>query len=47
MEGNAGWRSESEYFTSCITTWGELMFHLKSAAEGNRAAHSSLLGIWN
>ena len=31
---HAGWRSETEYFTSCNTTWGELMFRLKSAAEG-------------
>jgi hypothetical protein len=29
-----GWRSETEYFTSCNTTWGELMFRLKAAAEG-------------
>lgn len=31
---HAGWRSESDYFLSCNTTWGELMFRLKSAAEG-------------
>jgi hypothetical protein len=31
---HAGWRAESEYFTSCNTTWGELMFRLKAAAEG-------------
>lgn len=31
---HAGWRSESEYFISCNTTWGELMFRLKAAAEG-------------
>lgn len=31
---HAGWRTESEYFTSCNTTWGELMFRLKAAAEG-------------
>jgi hypothetical protein len=29
-----GWRSETDYFVSCNTTWGELMFRLKSAAEG-------------
>lgn len=29
------WRAETEYFTCCNTTWGELMFRLKSAAEGN------------
>jgi hypothetical protein len=31
---HAGWESDTEYFLSCNTTWGELMFRLKSAAEG-------------
>jgi len=31
---HAGWRAESAYFMSCNTTWGELMFRLKAAAEG-------------
>jgi uncharacterized protein YndB with AHSA1/START domain len=31
---HAGWRAETDYFVSCTTTWGELMFRLKSAAEG-------------
>jgi hypothetical protein len=31
---HGGWRSETEYFTACNTTWGELMFRLKAAAEG-------------
>jgi uncharacterized protein YndB with AHSA1/START domain len=31
---HAGWRTESAYFRSCNTTWGELMFRLKAAAEG-------------
>ncbi len=31
---HAGWRRETPYFTSCNTTWGELMFRLKAAAEG-------------
>jgi hypothetical protein len=31
---HSGWRSETAYFVSCNTTWGELMFRLKSAAEG-------------
>ena len=31
---HAGWRTETDYFTSCNTTWGELMFRLKPAAEG-------------
>jgi hypothetical protein len=34
---HAGWRSETDYFTSCNTTWGELMFRLKAAAEGKRS----------
>ncbi|MBZ5620975.1 MAG: SRPBCC domain-containing protein [Acidobacteriia bacterium] len=31
---HAGWQSETDYFVSCNTAWGELMFRLKSAAEG-------------
>ena len=31
---HAGWRAESDYFVSCSTTWGALMFRLKAAAEG-------------
>ena len=31
---HAGWASETDYFVSCNTTWGELMFRLKAAAEG-------------
>jgi uncharacterized protein YndB with AHSA1/START domain len=31
---HAGWQSATDYFVSCTTTWGELMFRLKSAAEG-------------
>jgi uncharacterized protein YndB with AHSA1/START domain len=31
---HSGWAAETEYFTSCNTTWGELVFRLKSAAEG-------------
>lgn len=31
---HAGWQSESDYFVSCATVWGELMFRLKAAAEG-------------
>ncbi len=31
---HAGWKAESDYFYSCTTTWGELMFRLKAAAEG-------------
>jgi hypothetical protein len=31
---HAGWQAETDYFTSCNTAWGELMFRLKAAAEG-------------
>jgi hypothetical protein len=31
---HAKWRSETPYFTSCNTTWGELMFRIKAEAEG-------------
>ena len=31
---HAGWKAETDYFTSCNTTWGGLMFRLKAAAEG-------------
>jgi uncharacterized protein YndB with AHSA1/START domain len=30
---HAGWQSATDYFASCTTTWGELMFRLKAAAE--------------
>lgn len=29
-----GWANETDYFTSCNTTWGELMYRLKAVAEG-------------
>jgi hypothetical protein len=31
---HGNWRSTSDYFVACNTTWGELMFRLKAAAEG-------------
>jgi hypothetical protein len=31
---HAGWQSATDYFTSCNTVWGELMFRLKAEAEG-------------
>lgn len=31
---HADWKDESDYFVSCTTTWGELMFRLKAVAEG-------------
>ena len=31
---HAGWREATEFFVSCNTTWGELLYRLKAAAEG-------------
>ena len=31
---HADWKADTDYFVSCNTTWGELMFRLKAAAEG-------------
>ena len=31
---HADWQAETDYFVSCTTTWGGLMFRLKSEAEG-------------
>jgi hypothetical protein len=31
---NADWEAETDYFVSCTTVWGELLFRLKAAAEG-------------
>ncbi len=31
---HADWRSETDYFVMCTTTWGELMFRVKATAEG-------------
>jgi hypothetical protein len=31
---HAGWAAATEYFVSCNTTWGALMYRLKAAAEG-------------
>lgn len=28
------WKAETEYFVTCNTTWGELLYRLKAAAEG-------------
>jgi uncharacterized protein YndB with AHSA1/START domain len=30
---HSDWRAETDYFVSCTTVWGELMFRLKAAAE--------------
>jgi uncharacterized protein YndB with AHSA1/START domain len=31
---HADWEAETDYFVSCTTVWGELLFRLKAAAEG-------------
>ena len=31
---HAGWQAPSDYFVSCNTAWGELMYRLKAVAEG-------------
>jgi hypothetical protein len=31
---HADWQAETDFFVSCTTVWGELMFRLKAAAEG-------------
>jgi len=41
---HSGWKSQTDYFTSCNTTWGELMFRLKSAAEGKSRGPLFLAG---
>lgn len=33
---HGGWKAETDYFTACNTTWGELMYRLKAVAEGKR-----------
>ncbi len=33
---HADWQAETDYFISCNTTWGELMFRLKAATEGGK-----------
>ncbi len=35
---HANWPKASDYFVSCNTTWGELMFRLKAVAEGKKLA---------
>ncbi len=32
---HSGWEHETDYFVSCNTAWGELLFRLKAAAEGH------------
>ena len=32
---HADWQTASDYFVSCNTTWGELMYRIKATAEGH------------
>jgi uncharacterized protein YndB with AHSA1/START domain len=41
---HGSWRSETDYFVNCNTTWGELMFRLKAAAEGKSRGPLFLAG---
>jgi len=34
---HANWEVDTDYFVSCNTTWGALMFRLKAVAEGKSA----------
>jgi hypothetical protein len=34
---HADWQAETDYFVACNTTWGELMFRIKAAAEGKNS----------
>lgn len=34
---HAGWAAETDYFVSCNTVWGALLFRLKAIAEGHPA----------
>jgi len=43
---HAGWRSDTDFFVNCTTTWGELMFRLKSAAEGKPRGPLFLPDSW-
>jgi uncharacterized protein YndB with AHSA1/START domain len=33
---HANWQAETDYMVMCTTTWGELMYRLKAAAEGKK-----------
>jgi hypothetical protein len=38
------WQRATDYFVSCNTTWGELMFRLKAAAVGKSPGSLFLRG---
>ena len=41
---HADWQSPTDYFIACNTTWGELMYRLKAAAEGHSRGPLFLAG---
>ena len=41
---HGGWRSETEYFLACNTTWGELMYRIKAVSEGKSRGPLFLTG---
>lgn len=41
---HAGWARATEYFVSCNTTWGALMYRMKAAAEGRAPGPLFLAG---
>ena len=41
---HGGWRSDTEYFVACNTTWGELMYRLKADCEGKSRGPLFLTG---
>lgn len=44
---HANWKAKTEYLVSCNTTWGELMFRLKSAAENKPRGPLFSKNGWN
>lgn len=43
---HSDWQQETDYFASCNTVWGELMFRLKAVAEGRTPGpHFSAEGL--
>ena len=43
---HANWEADTDYFVSCNTTWGALMFRLKAIAEGKSAAPIFSVNGW-
>jgi hypothetical protein len=41
---HGGWKSETDYFVACNTTWGELMYRLKAVAQGETPSPLFLAG---